>query len=406
MLPPRVGEPIAITGCGAVSAFGVGVEALWTGLIEGRSAVERVTRFDASPCYTQLAAEVPAGVVPAGTLEGDRATTYACLAAREALRDAGLGQLLVGSDLALGTTLGGMGWGETYARQGWAGGPAAAARLSRLHYHAPAQAVAAQVGIQGEVTTVSAACASSLNAIAHGAVRLAARRCDVAVVGGADALCAFVYGGFASLLALARDAARPFDRRRNGLVLGEGAGILVLERVEDARARGARIRAILGGCGTAGDAHHLTGPHREGEGLRLAMVRALTAAAVAPGDVGHVNAHGTATPFNDRMEYVALARLGGEAWARRVPVSSTKPATGHALGAAGALETIACVRALETGLLPPTLNFGEPDPECPVDSIPGRARQVPELRAALNLAAGFGGQNAAILLRRADGGRA
>ena len=383
MLAPRVGEPIAITGCGAVSAFGAGVEALWRGLVEGRSAVGRVTRFDASPCYTQLAAEVPAGVSP-GVPEGERETAYAVLAAREAIADAGREGLGAPADLALGTTLGGMGWGETYAREGWAGGARAAEILSRLHYHAPAQAVATQLGIEGEVTTVSAA----------------ARRCDVALAGGADALCAFVYGGFASLLALARDTARPFDRRRNGLVLGEGAGILVLERLADARARGARVRAVLAGHGTAGDAHHLTGPHREGEGLRLAMVRALARAGpnVTPEAIGYVNAHGTSTPFNDRMEYVALSRLGGEGWARRVPLSSTKPATGHALGAAGALETIACVRALETSLLPPTLNFADPDPDCPVDCVPGKAREAPGLRMALNLAAGFGGQDAALLL--------
>ncbi len=401
-------DPIAITGCGAVSAFGNGVEALWSGLSGGRSAVSRVTRFDASALYTQLAAEVP-GALRAGTPEEERAVVYLRRAAGEALRNAGfheprdLAESVEPSriSVAIGTTLGGMAWGETYFREGGSEGPRAAEILRRLHYHVLAEEAARFTGAEGEATTVSAACASSLNAIAHACLRLRAGRDDVAIAGGADALSAFVYSGFCSLLALAPDAARPFDRRRKGLVLGEGAGLLVLERLEDARRRGARVRALVGGCGTAGDAHHLTGPHKEGEGLLLAMGRALAQAGAAPPDVGYVNAHGTATPFNDRMEFVALSRLGGADWARHVPVSSTKAATGHCLGATGAIETIACVRALETGVLPPSLNFEVPDPECPVDPIPNEAREVRGLRAALNLAAGFGGQNAAVLLRSA-----
>ncbi|MCI0343402.1 MAG: beta-ketoacyl-[acyl-carrier-protein] synthase family protein [Planctomycetales bacterium] len=395
-------EPIAITGCGAVSAFGNGVEALWAGLAGGRSAVGRVTRFDASSLYTQLAAEVP-GPLPPGTPEEERAVLYLRRAVAEALADARVPESVPRErvSVAIGTTLGGMAWGEAYYREGGAGGPRVGEILPRLHYHVLAQETAQLTNAEGEVTTVSAACASSLNALSHACLRLRAGRDDVAIAGGADALSAFVYSGFCSLLALAPDAARPFDRRRKGLVLGEGAGVLVLERLSDARRRGARVRALVTGCGTAGDAHHLTGPHKEGEGLLLAMRRALAQGEQVPDGVGYVNAHGTSTPFNDRMEYVALSRLGGADWARRVPVSSTKAATGHALGAAGAIETIACVRALETGVLPPSLNFEVPDPECPVDPVPNEAREVRGLRAALNLAAGFGGQNAALLLERA-----
>jgi 3-oxoacyl-[acyl-carrier-protein] synthase II len=299
----------------------------------------------------------------------------------------------------MGTTLGGM----EFARPLLDGSGTHRSELAmRLPYWIVAESVAAAVGAGGEACTVTTACASSLNAIARAAQLLRAGRADVVYAGGADALCEFVYAGFCSLLALAPERAQPFDRGRKGLVLGEGAAVLVLERLADARARGARIRALVAGCGTAGDAHHLTGPHPDGEGLRLAIERALAQAGCAASAIGYVNAHGTATPFNDRMEVIALARAGGAAWAQRVPVSSTKPATGHCLGATGAVETIACVRALETGIVPPTLNFADPDPECPVDCVPNEPRHVDGLEAALNLAAGFGGQNAAVVLRRAE----
>jgi 3-oxoacyl-(acyl-carrier-protein) synthase len=261
-----------------------------------------------------------------------------------------------------------------------------------------ADRIAALAGVGGEVATTTTACASSLTAIEHGCRLLRAGRADAVIAGGADALSLFVYAGFASLWALAPERAQPFDAGRKGLILGEGAGFLVLERVADARARGAAIRAVVAGCGSAGDAHHLTGPHKEGEGLRLAITRAAQRAGVALDRVGYVNAHGTATPFNDRMEAIALARSGGGDWAHAVPVSSTKPATGHCLGAAGVIETIACIRALETGVAPPTLNFETPDPDCPVDCIPNTARELPGLTHALTLAAGFGGHNAAVLL--------
>jgi 3-oxoacyl-[acyl-carrier-protein] synthase II len=389
-----VRDPIAITGLGAVTAFGAGVEALWRGLVEGRSAVGDLRRFDAPGCYTRRAAEVPGGG-PDGT--HGLAAHWSRAAAREARRDARLDAGAVPAErvaVAMGTTLGGMAMARSLCA-----GAEAAPLLPRLPYWVVTEAVAAEVGAGGECATVTTACASSLSAIERGVRLLAAGRVDVVYAGGADALCEFVYAGFCALLALAPDRAQPFDRGRRGLVLGEGAGVCVLERLADARARGAPVRALVGGAGTASDAHHLTGPHPDGEGLRLAIERALAEARVPAAAVGYVNAHGTATPFNDRMEARALARAGGADWARRVPISSTKPATGHCLGAAGAVETIACVRALETGVVPPTLNFETPDPDCPVDCVAGAARPVPGLAAALNLAAGFGGQDAALLLR-------
>ena len=398
VLPSRpVALPIAITGLGAVTAFGAGVEALWSGLRQGRSAVGEVRRFDVSGCYTTQAAEIPA---TGGDGAHGLAAHWARAAAREARRDA---RLHVGGPdaervaVAMGTTLGGM----AVAHALCAGGDAERL-VPRLPYWVVTEAVAAEVSAGGECATLTTACASSCSALERGARLLAAGRADVVFAGGADALCQFVYAGFCSLLALAPERAQPFDRNRRGLVLGEGAAVCVLERLADARARGARVRAVLAGAGSASDAHHLTGPHPEGEGLRLAIGRALAEAGLAAEAVGYVNAHGTATPFNDRMEARALARAGGEAWARRVAVSSTKPATGHCLGAAGAVETIACVRALESGWVPPTLNFRDPDPDCPVDCVPDAARALPGLDAALNLAAGFGGQDAALVLRRGD----
>jgi 3-oxoacyl-[acyl-carrier-protein] synthase II len=244
------------------------------------------------------------------------------------------------------------------------------------------------------VATPQLACASGTHAVALAASWVRAGRADVVLAGGTDLLCRFVVSGFNCLRATS-DAARPFDRRRRGLVLGEGAAVVVVESEAHAAARGARVRARVAGVGAAADAVHMTAPDREGAGAARAMRAALDDASLAPADVGFVSAHGTGTPYNDAMEAAALTRVFG---AGRVPVNSIKGAIGHTLGAAGALEAVLCVRVLETGLVPPTIGLEEVDSACAtLDLVQGAARPV-ATRTVLSTSSGFAGANAALVL--------
>ncbi len=387
----RCSRRAAITGLGAVSGFGVGAATLWDALVEGRRAVRA---FPSLAGVAEIAAVVPGGDPFA---PGDRATPMALAAASEAVADAG--GVRAGDRLAvtLGTTLGGMGaWREVVR------GRAATAR--RWGWNGPAEALAEAHGAAGAVSVCSVACASGNAALGAALDLVREGRAEQVIAVGADALSDFVIAGFASLKALDPTPCRPFDRTRRGLNLGEGACALVVESEEHARARGARIRAWLDGYGAAGDANHMTGPDREGRGAAAAMRRALEDAHLAPEAVDFVSAHGTATCFNDAMEAKALRAVFGPR-TPEVPVDSIKSAIGHTLGAAGVFEALVCVRALETGLVPPTPGFSEPDPEIGLDVVAGAARRL-VLRAALSTSSGFGGINAAIVLRAARAGRA
>jgi 3-oxoacyl-[acyl-carrier-protein] synthase II len=388
-------ERVVVTGLGAVSGFGAGVEAMWSGIVEGRRAVA------ARP---ELAGVAPGPIALAPTVPFDapaRAATMALSAAREAIADAGVTARGARVGVTLGTTLGGIhGWLRT-VREHLAAPEAELAAPRRWTWAGPARAIADALHAEGPTLVASVACASGNAALGLAMDLLRRRACDVVVAGGADALSDFVIAGFACLKACDAEPSRPFDRARRGLNLGEGAAFLVLEREADARARGARVRAFLDGYGSAADAVHMTGPDREGRGAARAMRAALDDAGLAPGAVGHVSSHGTATVFNDLMEGKALALALGE-HAGRVPVNSVKGALGHTLGAAGALEAVLCVRALETGLVPPTAGLVERDPEIPLDVVAGEARAVPSLDAVLSTSSGFGGTNAAIVLRRGN----
>lgn len=378
-----------ITGVGAVSGFGRGADRLWSALVDGARAMKPRPELGA------LAAGPIALVEELPLSAPGRAEQFAKWAAEEALADAGLadaGARPAGERLgvAVGTTLGGI--------QGWLpvvreGGAAPA----RWAYAGPAQAVAAVVGARGPLVVPSVACASG-NVALGAALDLVRRgRCDVVIAGGADALHDFVIAGFGALKAVDAAPCRPFDRDRRGLNLGEAAALVVVEAEAHARARGARIRAFLDGCGVAADAVHMTGPDREGRGAARAMQAALADAGRAADEVGFVSAHGTATPFNDLMEAKALALAFGP---RALPVNSIKSALGHTLGAAAALEAIACLRTLETGLVPPTPGLSTLDPEIPLDVVRDAARAV-HPRVVLSTASGFGGTNAAIVLSAA-----
>jgi 3-oxoacyl-[acyl-carrier-protein] synthase II len=386
---------IAVTGVGAVSGFGAGLDALWRGVVEGRRAVA------ARP---ELAGVAPGPIALAPTVPFDapaRAAQLAIAAAREAVDDAGVSARGARVGVTLGTTLGGIhGWLRTVREHVAApdGDPAAPRRWT---WSGPARAIADELHAEGPTLVASVACASGNAALGLALDLLRRNACDVVVAGGADALSDFVIAGFGCLKACDAEASRPFDRTRRGLNLGEGAAFLVLEREAEARARGARVRAFLDGYGSAADAVHMTGPDREGRGAARAMRAALDDARLAAGDVGHVSSHGTATVFNDLMEGKALALALGE-HAGRVAVNSVKGALGHTLGAAGALEAAICVRVLETRLVPPTAGLSERDPDIPLDVVAGTAREVPSLGAVLSTSSGFGGTNAAVVLRRGD----
>jgi 3-oxoacyl-[acyl-carrier-protein] synthase II len=263
---------------------------------------------------------------------------------------------------------------------------------------------AIELGARGPNFGVVSACATGTHALGEAAHAIRRGDVDVMVAGGSEAaITPFAYASFCAMKAMStrndepRRASRPFDRGRDGFVMGEGAGVLVLESLEHARARGARIYCELAGYAATCDAYHITQPDPEGKGLSMAMRRALAAAGLEPSAIDYINAHGTSTPYNDKFETLAIKRVFGD-HARRVAISSTKSMTGHLLGAAGGIESVICVRALTAQAIPPTINLDDPDPDCDLDYVPGQAREV-RLRAALSNNLGFGGQNSSIVFR-------
>jgi 3-oxoacyl-[acyl-carrier-protein] synthase II len=259
--------------------------------------------------------------------------------------------------------------------------------------------VARELGFGGVNTMIPAACAAGNYAVAHALDVLRAGRADVMLAGGADAFSRITYTGFFRLGAIAPDLCRPFDRNRKGMIPGEGAAVLVLEPLERAVARGARIYAEVAGYGLSCDAHHMTAAHPEGDGAARAMERALADAGVAPGEVSYISAHGTGTPTNDRLETIAVKRVFGEGGVP--PMSSVKSMLGHTMGAASAIESVVCALAIATGRVPPTMNYEEPDPECDLDVVPNEAREL-DVQVTMNNAYAFGGNNASVIFRRCE----
>lgn len=375
-----------ITGCGVVSPLGEGVSAFWDGLLAGRSAVAPIRGFRADDLVPNAAAEVR----DVADDDPDRAGAFALRAAREALAEAGLtpgtGDGRWG--VALGTTLGGMRLHEL-----WDAGETPPA-IAAVPYYGPAVRLARRYGCRGPVATAQLACASGTQAIAWAARWVRDGRADVVLAGGTDLLCRFVVAGFNCLRATA-DAARPFDRRRQGLVLGEGAAVVVVESRAHAESRGATPRAVIRGAGAAADAVHMTAPDREGGGAARAMDAALRDGGLVASDVGLVSAHGTGTVYNDAMEAAALGRVFA---GHPVPVNSIKGAIGHTLGAAGAFEAVMCVQALRTGRIPATAGLEEPDPACAgIDLVVGAPRTA-RVAVAVSTSSGFAGANSALVL--------
>ncbi len=400
---------LVITGMGAVTPIGVGVPAYWQALTAGKCGIGRITRFDASDLPVQIAAELkdfdPAAYMPktlARTM--DPFMQYAFVAAEEALGDSGL-DIAADPDrvgIVMGTAMDGVttvaGTQAAYDAGKRVGprfvpmtiGNIAAAQISIAH------------GITGPSMTLNTACSAGGDAIMTAAMLLRTGEADaVLAVGGESILCPIVVAGLSQAHALSRrnddpkQACRPFDADRDGFVIGEGGGALILETEEHARARGAHIYAELAGYANTSDAHHVTAPHPEGAGAAACMRRALKRAGLNPSDIGYINAHGTSTGLGDIAETQAVkAVFGGRESAP--PVSSTKSMTGHLMGAGGITESIACILAIRDGILPPTLHLAHPDPACDLDYIPNEARKT-RITAAMSNSLGFGGQNSSLI---------
>lgn len=399
---------VAVTGVGVVSPFGIGQAALLAGLAEGRSALES---FDdrASPLGTRATLGVvraPADVPDPPGFRLSRTDRFAVIAAHEAWRAAKVPVTAAeGCPVVVGSTVAGLSDIDAavsrdpraYCRRG------GFSRLTAYPVSHVAQAIARALGIRGVCTGLSVACASGATAIIHAARLIGQGRCSIALAGGSDALATITLAGFHALRALDPEPCRPFDCGRRGLNLGEGAGMLVLERLAEARARHATVLAILRGWAETNDAFHTTAPDEEGQGLAESVSGALQHAGVEPDAVDYVNAHGTGTPLND----VAETRGYESAFHQRsspVPVSSTKSCMGHTLGAAGAIEAIVAILSLRAQWLPVTLRLTDPLEARAVDWLRGAVRQVP-VRFAMSVSAGFGGSNASLVFERNGDGR-
>jgi 3-oxoacyl-[acyl-carrier-protein] synthase II len=408
---------VVVTGMGCLSPLGCDLEATWSGAVAGRSGIGPVTRFDASRHAARIAGQLP-GEPDLGELSPREArrldpfAAYALAAARAALADASWAAEAVDLDrvgVAVGTGIGGLQTISEYDRILVERGPRRITPflIPMVIGNIASGLISMHHGLRGPNLCHVSACATASHGIGEAARMIERGDADAMLAGGSEApLTDLGVAGFAAMKALStrndepERASRPFDRGRDGFVMGEGAGVLVLESLDHARARGARIRAEVAGYGASADASHLTLPDAEGDGARRCMQAALADAGLAPDEVDYVNAHATSTPSGDPVEASALRSVFGE-YTDALPVSATKSMTGHLLGAAGAVETILCVRALETGLIPPTINLEDPDPECPLDHVAGKAREA-RVRVALNNSFGFGGTNAALVLRAWD----
>ena len=409
---------IVITGMGAVSPLGNDLESTWAACRSGSSGVGPITQFDASALPTRIAAEVRGfdPVAHLGVKEARRTSRciqLALVAAREAVADSGVDVAAAGEDagVLVASGVGGLEFLErstiTLHEQG-------VRRVSPFTVPAmiadmPAGMIAIEHGAKGPNFAVVSACASAAHAIGEAAEWIRRGDASVVIAGGTEAsVCALGIGSFNAMQALStrndepQRASRPFDRDRDGFVMGEGAAMLVLEELGAARARGARIYAELSGYGATADASHITAPEPNGDGARRSVLRALQRAHATPQDVGYINAHGTSTPLNDAAETKAVKAALGEA-AATVPMSSTKSMHGHLLGAAGALEAVITVLAIRDQFVPPTINLEEPDPECDLDYVPnvGRAQRID---LAISTSFGFGGHNACLALSRVEEG--
>ena len=401
---------IVITGIGAISPLGCEVETIWGRLVSGVGGVVPITRFDASAHSVKIAAQVrdwnaDAFIDPKAQRRMDIYCQYAIAAARLAVKDSGLDFSTTDPErngCLVSSGIGGLTTMREQIQVIIEKGPGRVSpfTIPSLIPNMGAGLVAIEHNLKGPNYGIVSACAAGLHALGAATRFIERGDADIMVCGGSECvLCDVGVAGFANMRALStrndspETACRPFDKDRDGFIMGEGAAVLVLEEYEAAKARGATIYCEVAGFGMTCDAFHITAPPESGEGSTRAMRLALKDAGLSPADVDYINAHGTSTPLNDKIETIAIKAALGEADARRVAISSTKSMTGHLLGAAGAFESMVCALALQRGVIPPTINYVTPDPDCDLDYVPNTARET-TVKVALNNSLGFGGHNA------------
>ena len=409
-------ERIVITGIGVISPFGDGVVPFWDALIHGKNGIGKVSLFDASELNCQVAAEckdfdATKYMDHKEVKRSDRYTHFAVAAAKLAMQDAGLNESNLIPErfgVLIGSGVGGMDTIETQARAFIERGPRRVSpfMIPNLLANMSSGVVAIALGAKGVNFSVVSACATGTHAIGEALLHLQAGREDVILAGGSEAaVTPLAFAGFCAMKAMATNfndepqrASRPFDADRCGFVMGEGAGVIALERYDHAVARGAHIYCEISGYGATCDAYHITSPDIEGRGLSQCLARTLEDANLNPEDVDYINAHGTSTPYNDKFETAAIHKVFG-GHAKKLMVSSTKSMTGHMLGAAGAIEAAVCAKTIETGIVPPTINYEHPDPDCDLDYVPNIARES-DVKVAISTNLGFGGHNGALLFKK------
>ena len=415
---------VVVTGTGVISCVGKNTADFWNSLVNGLCGLGYVTHFDASEGYrTKIAGEIKdfdvSAYIPIKEARRiDLFSQYAIAAADEALQSAGLPLNLRESDIdqtrfgvLVSSGIGGL---DTMVQQTLVLDKSGPSRVSPLLIPMMIGDMAAgnlsmRYGAEGPNFSIVSACASGCHSIGESFWMIKRNDADMMLCGGAEATIIPVgFAGFCSMKAMSQRnddpmrASRPFDRDRDGFVMSEGSGCLVIEELEHAKKRGATILAEIVGYGATGDAYHITSPHPEGDGSARAIKMALKHAGLKPEEVDYINAHGTSTPLNDKYETKSIKAALGEEYARKVAISSTKGTTGHGLGAAGGFETIACVKALQSGIIPPTINYETPDPECDLNYTPNEAIEK-DINVALNINLGFGGHNGVIALKKFDG---
>lgn len=410
---------VVVTGLGVVTPLGEGMETFWANLVAGQCGIERISLFDPGSFDCQIAAEVrqfnplPAFPSPKDERRSDRFSKFALTAGLLALRDSGLDLDRCDRDsigVFIGSGIGGLATTEEQHKVLLGRGPSRVSpfMIPMLILNMASGMFSMYHRLRGPNLATCSACATSSHAIGEAWRTIKMGDAVVMFAGGSEAtITPLGIAGFCSMKAMStrnhapKQASRPFDAQRDGFVMGEGAGILVLEELEHAKARGARIYGEIAGYGNTADAYHMTAPPPGGEGAARCMRLAIRSAGISPEHVGYINAHGTATLQGDICETQAIKTVFAD-HARRLAVSSTKGATGHMLGAAGAVEMAVCLKVLETGVLPPTINLEYPDPECDLDYVPNVAREC-RVTAVMNNSFGFGGHNACLVARRFEG---
>jgi 3-oxoacyl-[acyl-carrier-protein] synthase II len=407
---------VVITGLGVVSSLGHDIETFWRNIVAGQCGIDRITLFDVSAYDCKIASEVrnfdasPAFPTPKELRRTDRFTHFGVYAGWQALKDSGLDLTKINRDEAgvfIGSGIGGLFTTEEQHKVLLAKGPGRVSpfMIPMLILNMASGMFSMYHKLRGPNVATCSACATSTHAIGEAWRTIKMGDASVMFAGGAEAtITTLGISGFCSMKAMStrnddpKHSSRPFDSGRDGFVMGEGAGVVVLEELGHAKARGARIYCELVGYGNTADANHMTSPAPEGEGAARCMRMALRSAGMNPTDISYINAHGTSTPQGDICETQAIKTVFGE-YARKIAISSTKGATGHMLGAAGAVEMAICAKAIQHGIAPPTINYTNPDPECDLDYVPNTSRELP-VNAIINNSFGFGGHNACLVARK------